>query len=153
MNGANGTDSSTDSVPLKEAEEIYASIQAHAFLSASGAPACSVINEISDIENLVQFFQVLNMETPEDEERNQNQIAQEEFQSMYDNAKQSSSSEPESSDPTPDPEATITASQLCAKVQEILDGKLSYQLDEHLKDALQIALLRAERLKSRVELA
>ena len=72
---------------------------------------------------------------------------------MYGSAKQSSSSEPEISDRTPDPEAKITASQPSAKVQEILDGELSFQLDEHLKDALQIALLRAERLKSRVELA
>ena len=74
------------------------------------------------------------MELPEDEERNRNQIAQEELQSMYNIAKQSSS-------------------QLCAKVQEILDGEPSFQLDKHLKEALQIALLRAERLKSRVEQA
>ena len=55
-NVANGTDNSIDTVPLQEAEEIYTSIQAHAFLSTSGATACSVINEIADIENLVQFL-------------------------------------------------------------------------------------------------
>ena len=67
INGANETDSSTDTVPIQEAEEIYTNIQAHAFLSTSGAPACSVINEIADIEKLVQFLLVLSMETPEDE--------------------------------------------------------------------------------------
>ena len=126
MNRANVTDSSTDTVLLQKAEEIYRSIQAHAFLSTSGAPACFVINEIADVENLAQFLQVLNMEIPEDKEWNRNQIIQEELQSMYDSAKQSSSNEPEVSGPTPDPEATITASQICAKVQEILDGEPSF---------------------------
>ena len=54
---------------------------------------------------------------------------------MYDSANQVSSNESEVSDPTPDPEATITASKLCAKMQEILDGEPSFQLDEQLKDA------------------
>ena len=112
-----------------------------------------MINEIADIENLVQFVQVLNMEITEDEERNRNQIAQEELQSMYDSANQVLTNESEVSDPSPDTETSITASQLCAKVQEILDVEPSSQLDEHLKDALQIALLRAEELKSRVEQA
>ena len=119
-------------------------------MSTSGAPACSVINEIADIESLDQFLQVLNMKMPEDEERNRKQIAQDEFQSMYDSVKKSSFNEPEVSDPTPDPEATIAASQLFVKVQEILNGEPSFQLDEILKDALQIAFLQADRLKSRV---
>ena len=52
----NGIDNSTDSVTLQEAEEIYTSIQAHVFLSISGAPACYLINEIADLKNLVQFL-------------------------------------------------------------------------------------------------
>ena len=86
-----------------------------------------MINKIADMENLVQFLQVLNMEIPEDEEPNRNQIAQEKLQSMYNTANQGLPNESEVSDPTPDPETTITASQLCAKVQEILNGEPSSQ--------------------------
>lgn len=47
---------------------------------------------------------------------------------MYDDsAKQPSSNEPEINDPTPDPDSTTTAFQLCAKVQEMLDGEPSFQ--------------------------